>query len=102
LAELGTLSFERPDTDRFPALRLAREVLAEGGSAGTVLNAANEVAVEAFLARRIGFLAIAALVEATLAANPGLTTSQRENVDDVLAVDAEARASARSLLARFA
>jgi 1-deoxy-D-xylulose-5-phosphate reductoisomerase len=102
LAELGTLSFERPDTDRFPALRLAREVLVAGGSAGTVLNAANEVAVEAFLARRIGFLAIAALVEATLVANPGLTTSQRENVDDVLAVDAEARASARSLLARFA
>ena len=53
--------------ERFPALRLAREVLAAGGSAGTVLNAANEVAVEAFLAGRIGFLAIADLVEATLA-----------------------------------
>jgi 1-deoxy-D-xylulose-5-phosphate reductoisomerase len=102
LAELGTLTFEAPDMDRFPALRLAREVLAAGGSAGTVLNAANEVAVEAFLARQIGFLAIADLVEATLAANPGLTTSQRGNVDDVLAIDAEARASARSLLARFA
>jgi 1-deoxy-D-xylulose-5-phosphate reductoisomerase len=102
LAELGTLTFEAPDMERFPALRLAREVLAAGGSAGTVLNAANEVAVEAFLARKIGFLAIAALVEATLAANPGLTTSQRENVDDVLAIDAEARASARSFLARFA
>jgi 1-deoxy-D-xylulose-5-phosphate reductoisomerase len=102
LAELGTLTFEAPDMERFPALRLAREVLAAGGSAGTVLNAANEVAVEAFLARQIGFLAIADLVEATLAANPGLTTSQRGNVDDVLAIDAEARASARSLLARFA
>jgi 1-deoxy-D-xylulose-5-phosphate reductoisomerase len=102
LAELGTLTFERPDLERFPALRLAREVLAAGGSAGTVLNAANEVAVEAFLAKRIGFLAIAALVEATLAANPGLTTSQRASVDDVLAVDAQARTSARSLLARFA
>jgi 1-deoxy-D-xylulose-5-phosphate reductoisomerase len=102
LAELGTLSFEAPDMKRFPALRLAREVLAAGGSAGTVLNAANEVAVAAFLARQIGFLAIAALVEATLAANPGLTTSQRGTVDDVLAVDAEARASARSLLAQFA
>jgi 1-deoxy-D-xylulose-5-phosphate reductoisomerase len=102
LAELGTLTFEAPDMDRFPALRLAREVLAAGGSAGTVLNAANEVAVEAFLGRQIGFLAIADLVEATLAANPGLTTSQRGNVDDVLAIDAEARASARSLLARFA
>jgi 1-deoxy-D-xylulose-5-phosphate reductoisomerase len=102
LAELGTLTFEAPDMERFPALRLAREVLASGGSAGTVLNAANEVAVEAFLARQIGFLTIADLVEATLAANPGLTTSQRRNVDDVLAIDAEARVSARSLLARFA
>ncbi len=74
LAELGTLTFEAPDEKRFPALRLAREVLAAGGSAGTVLNAANEVAVEAFLAGRIGFLAIAGLVEATLAANAGLTT----------------------------
>jgi 1-deoxy-D-xylulose-5-phosphate reductoisomerase len=102
LAELGTLSFEAPDEKRFPALRLAREVLAAGGSAGTVLNAANEIAVEAFLARRIGFLAIASLVEATLAANPGLTTSHRETVDDVIAIDAEARTSARAQLARFA
>ena len=102
LAELGTLTFEAPDEKRFPALRLAREVLAAGGSAGTVLNAANEIAVEAFLAGRIGFLAIAGLVEATLAANSGLTTCHRESVDDVLAIDAEARASARSLLGRFA
>jgi 1-deoxy-D-xylulose-5-phosphate reductoisomerase len=102
LASLGSLSFEAPNEERFPALRLAREVLEAGGSAGTVLNAANEVAVEAFLAGRIGFLAIAALVEATLAANTRLTTSHRETVDDVLAIDAEARAAARSLLARFA
>ena len=102
LTELGTLTFEAPDEKRFPALRLAREVLAAGGSAGTVLNAANEIAVEAFLAGRIGFLAIAGLVEATLAASTGLTTSHRESVDDVLAIDAEARASARSLLGRFA
>jgi 1-deoxy-D-xylulose-5-phosphate reductoisomerase len=102
LASLGSLSFEAPDEERFPALRLAREVLEAGGSAGTVFNAANEVAVEAFLTGRIGFLAIAALVEATLAANPGLTTSHRETVDDVLAIDAEARAAARFLLARFA
>ena len=102
LAALGMLSFEAPDEERFPALKLARAVLAEGGSAGTVLNAANEVAVEAFLAGRIGFLSIAALVEATLAANAGLTTSHRGSVDDVLAIDAEARAAARSFLARFA
>jgi 1-deoxy-D-xylulose-5-phosphate reductoisomerase len=102
LAALGTLNFEMPDTGRFPALRLAREVLAAGGSAGTVLNAANEVAVEAYLAGSIGFLDIASLVEATLASNAGLTTSRRETVDDVLAIDAAARASARALLARFA
>jgi 1-deoxy-D-xylulose-5-phosphate reductoisomerase len=102
LASLGALTFEAPDEERFPALRLARAALEEGGSAGTVLNAANEVAVEAYLAGRIGFLAIAALVEATLAANGGLTTSHRATVDDVLAIDAEARAAARSLLARFA
>ncbi|MGZ5862985.1 MAG: 1-deoxy-D-xylulose-5-phosphate reductoisomerase [Methyloceanibacter sp.] len=102
LASLGSLSFETPDEERFPALKLAREVLAEGGSGGTVLNAANEVAVEAFLSGRIGFLSIAGLVEATLAANGGLTTSHRGSVDDVLAIDAEARAAARSFLARFA
>jgi 1-deoxy-D-xylulose-5-phosphate reductoisomerase len=102
LAELGTLTFEAPDTQRFPALRLAREVLAAGGSAGTVLNAANEVAVKAFLARKIRFLAIVGLVEATLAASVDLLGLDRRNVEDVLAIDAEARASARALLARFA
>jgi len=102
LAELGTLTFEAPDEKRFPALRLAREVLAAGGSAGTVLNAANEIAVEAFLAGRIGFLAIAGLVETTLAAYTGLTTSHRESVDDVLAIDGEARVVACSQLSRFA
>ncbi|HYJ58824.1 MAG TPA: 1-deoxy-D-xylulose-5-phosphate reductoisomerase [Methyloceanibacter sp.] len=102
LAALGTLSFEAPDERRFPALRLAREVLAAGGSAGTVLNAANEIAVEAFLGGRIGFLAIADLVEATLDASAGLAAYDRNSVEDVLAVDNEARGSARSLLGRFA
>jgi 1-deoxy-D-xylulose-5-phosphate reductoisomerase len=101
LARLGALTFEAPDVTRFPALRLAREVLEAGGSAGTVLNAANEIAVEAFLARRIGFLAIAALVEATLAASPDLIASAPITVEGVLAVDSEARATARSLLSRF-
>ena len=54
------MTFEQPDEVRFPALRLAREVLMSGGAAGTVLNAANEVAVEAFLGRAISFPAIAA------------------------------------------
>jgi 1-deoxy-D-xylulose-5-phosphate reductoisomerase len=102
LAELGTLSFEAPDVRRFPALRLAREVLAEGGSAGTVLNAANEVAVEAFLTKRIGFLAIASVVEETLGASSTLAALPRGSVEDVLAIDAEARECARSLLGRFA
>ena len=101
-AELGTLTFEPPDVEQFPALRLAREVLAAGGSAGTVFNAANEVAVEAFLDGRIGFLAIAALVEATLELGADLTARERRNVGDVLAIDAEARRHAQSLLPRFA
>src|SRR5258708_8700722 len=65
---LAPLTFERPDSGRFPSLRLAREALVLGGFAPTVLNAANEVAVAAFLARRIGFLDIARIVEDVLAA----------------------------------
>jgi 1-deoxy-D-xylulose-5-phosphate reductoisomerase len=63
----ANLTFEDPDFERFPALRIARDVLREGGAAPTLLNAANEVAVAAFLARRIGFLDIVACVEAVLA-----------------------------------
>jgi 1-deoxy-D-xylulose-5-phosphate reductoisomerase len=66
----GRLDFEAPDLEAFPCLRLAFEALAAGGTAPAVLNAANEVAVSAFLQRRIGFLAIPALVEDTLAALP--------------------------------
>jgi 1-deoxy-D-xylulose-5-phosphate reductoisomerase len=102
LARLGTLAFEPPDEARFPALRLAREVLAAGGSAGTVLNAANEVAVQAFLDGRIGFLGIGGLVEATLGRAANLALLAPDGVDEVLAIDAEARAIALSLLARFA
>src|SRR5712672_1125749 len=68
LARAATLTFEEPDLARFPALRLARSALEAGGGAPTVLNAANEVAVEEFLGRRLGFTGIAALVEATLEA----------------------------------
>src|SRR6266540_198907 len=68
LARHGTLVFENPDLERFPALALARRALEAGGGAPTVLNAANEVAVAAFLGRGLRFLGIAALVEATLAA----------------------------------
>lgn len=66
LADVGTLSFQRPDEERFPALRVAREALRAGGGAPTILNAANEVAVAAFLEERLGFLDIVAVVEATL------------------------------------
>ena len=62
LVKLGSLSFEAPDEVRFPALRVAREALQHGGSAPAVLNAANEVAVEAFLARRVGFTDIVRIV----------------------------------------
>jgi 1-deoxy-D-xylulose-5-phosphate reductoisomerase len=102
LAKLGTLAFEAPDETRFPALRLAREVLAAGGSAGTVLNAANEVGVQAFLEGRIRFLAIVQLVEETLERGRDLALLVPETVDEVLAIDAEARAIALSLLGRFA
>jgi 1-deoxy-D-xylulose-5-phosphate reductoisomerase len=88
LIAIGRLDFEAPDPVRFPALRLAREALDAGGARPAILNAANEVAVEAFLQRRIGFLEIAAIVEHTLScydpAAPG-------SVDAVLAIDAEAR-----------
>ncbi len=99
LVALGTLSFEAPDEDRFPAMRLAREALAAGGMAPAVLNAANEVAVGAFLARRIGFTDITRIVAECLetAQARGLTAPAAA-LGDVLTVDSEARGLARSLL----
>jgi 1-deoxy-D-xylulose-5-phosphate reductoisomerase len=97
LAQLGTLSFEAPDPQRFPALTLARDALAAGGGAPTILNAANEVAVEAFLAGGIGFLDIAGLVLATLEGLPGRRIGSLAEVD---AVDREARLLAQALLTR--
>ncbi len=88
LVAIGRLDFEAPDPARFPALRLAREALEAGGARPAILNAANEVAVEAFLQRRIGFLEIAAIVEDTLSCyDPGAPDS----VEAVLAIDTEAR-----------
>ena len=92
-AALGDLTFEAPDDVRFPALRLAREALRQGGSAPTVLNAANEVAVHGFLDRRIGFLDIARIVEETMTAVP---PSPLTDLEAVCAVDAEARAAAEA------
>jgi 1-deoxy-D-xylulose-5-phosphate reductoisomerase len=93
LAALGRLAFEAPDLERFPALRLARAALVAGGGAPTVLNAANEIAVAAFLDGRIGFLDIAVVVEETLAALPDRPIAQ---LDDVYDTDREARAYASS------
>ncbi|MEC8532004.1 MAG: 1-deoxy-D-xylulose-5-phosphate reductoisomerase [Pseudomonadota bacterium] len=88
LKDIATLTFEAPDTDRFPALGLARTALKTGGSAPTILNAANEEAVAAFLAEKAGFLDIPRVVEGTLEKMPPVTIG---TIDDVLAVDAEAR-----------
>lgn len=95
LALQGSLTFEPPDPVRFPALRLARAALVEGRGAPAALNAANEVAVAAFLEGRIGFLGIEAVVERTLAATP---RQAHLSLDDVLAIDAEARRIATSEL----
>lgn len=92
LATIGQLTFEQPDPFRFPALRLARAAITEGGAKPAILNAANEVAVAAFLAQKIGFLDIAALVEATLTA---YVPAAPANLDDLFSVDAGARDYAR-------
>jgi 1-deoxy-D-xylulose-5-phosphate reductoisomerase len=95
LAAVGRLEFAEPDLSRFPALRLAREVLQIGGGTPTILNAANEIAVEAFLLRRIGFLDISRTVERVL---EKLGTPKADTLDDVIALDATARRIAYDLL----
>ncbi len=96
LAALGRLEFAEPDPVRFPALRLAREALRAGGGAPAILSAANEVAVEAFLARRLGFTAIAALVEAVL---DRVGHHAADSLDAVLDLDATARRAAHQHVA---
>jgi 1-deoxy-D-xylulose-5-phosphate reductoisomerase len=101
LASVAQLTFERADTIRFPALRLAMQALRQGAGAKTVLNAANEVAVEAFLANRIGFTAIPDIVEMTLtAADSGGLLVEPLSIDDALALDSAARGIARADLKR--
>jgi 1-deoxy-D-xylulose-5-phosphate reductoisomerase len=103
LAKVATLTFEEPDPARFPALRLARCALEAGGAAPTVLNAANEIAVDAFLHRRLGFAGIANLVEETLheAQGRGLM-GEPSSIDDALSVDHVSRSLARALLPEIA
>jgi len=96
LAALGTLEFFAPDPVRFPSLRLARDALRAGGGAPTILSAANEVAVEAFLGRRLGFAAIAGLVEAVL---ERLGPQAADSLDAVLDLDASARRAAHQIAA---
>lgn len=94
LATTGPLTFDVPDPERFPALRLARAALQCGGGAPTILNAANEVAVQGFLERRLGFLDIERVVEGTLSRVP---CDALRDLDDVRRLDAEARRCAGEL-----
>lgn len=103
LAKIGSLTFEAPDPDRFPALEAGRHALETGGAAPTILNAANEVAVAAFIDRRIGFSGITALVLATLeAAERRNATAEPQDIDEALAVDHMARSMAHDLLPEIA
>jgi 1-deoxy-D-xylulose-5-phosphate reductoisomerase len=96
LAEVATLTFERPDVDAFPALRLAREAAEAGGTGPCVLNASNEVAVHAFLSGRLGFMGIPAVIERTL---ERVGASAVHSFDSLYDADARARDVAGELIA---
>lgn len=97
LATIARLDFEPLDSERFPAPGLCRSAIAAGGAAPAILNAANEVAVAAFLAQRIGFLDISAIVSDAL---DQYSPQSPAHLDDVLAIDAEARAIAAKVMQR--
>lgn len=99
LAAIGALSFEAADQDRFPCLRLGFEAASAGGAASATLNAANEVAVAAFLDGHIRFTDIARISESTLETHPG---GEPQSIDEVLAIDADARRHADAQVARLA
>jgi len=98
LSEISDLSFEAPDSKRFPALHLARKALQTGGGAPTILNAANEISVACFLERQIGFLDIARVVERTLERGPQTVLA---SINDVLELDKEARRLASIVVDEF-
>lgn len=98
LAQVGQLTFRAPDPKRFPALTVARQALKSGGAAPTVLNAANEIAVQGFLGGEIGFLDIVAVVSETLEMLPSGSVT---TLEDVVAIDAAAREAARGQVARI-
>ena len=95
LFEIGRLDFEEPDTQRFPCLRLAFDAVAAAGVAPTVLNAANEVAVDAFLNNKLAFVRIPEIIETTLSQN---IEGDLDSVDGLMAIDRAARAAAEQLL----
>lgn len=96
LLEIAKLEFEQPDTERFPCLRLAYEALHQGGTASTILNAVNEVAVSAFLSQKIQFLDIPAMIEHALT---DIASAPVSSLAHILAVDAEARQYASAWIA---
>jgi 1-deoxy-D-xylulose-5-phosphate reductoisomerase len=98
--KLSRIDFEAPDEERFPALRLARGAMEAGGLQGAVLNAAKEVALEAFIEGRVGFLEMAAIAEDVMKTMAGLPAATA--IDEVFAADAEARRRAAECIARRA
>jgi 1-deoxy-D-xylulose-5-phosphate reductoisomerase len=98
LAAIGRLSFERPDEDRFPCLSLAKAALRAGGAMPTILNAANEVAVEAYMAGAIGFYDISGTVERVCSTFSGRRILTPSTVAEALAIDQEARETAYRLI----
>ena len=99
LARIGSLSFDAPDFDRFPALRVARQALEAGGAAPTLLNAANEEAVAAFLNHRVSFLDIVRTVEEVLVR---ADAAKPRSIAEVIDIDRKARALARDLMSEMA
>jgi 1-deoxy-D-xylulose-5-phosphate reductoisomerase len=99
LARIGTLAFEHPDLERFPALRLGYAALESGGCAPAMLNAANEVTVAAFLDRRLSFLDMTAVIDQTLQELP---MRPLRDLADVLEADRLAREKATALVRRAA
>jgi 1-deoxy-D-xylulose-5-phosphate reductoisomerase len=99
LARVGTLTFEAPDLETFPCLALAQQAAVAAGTAPCVLNAANEVAVHAFLGGRLRFLDIASVIEGALESSPAAPV---QSFDDLYDADAEARTTAASLVERLA
>ena len=97
LVKVGKLNFEAPDFNRFPCLRLAYEALEVGESAPTILNASNEIAVQAFLDGKIGFNLISKLIEQCLNKMP---VTQVSDLEGILSIDAEARSVANSLITK--